>query len=1361
TDEGSPIKSYISKRELSPWVVRVSGLASGGACGRRCPRPGLLLALRSRRPQHPLSSNALREPAPTPALRRQTSELGCPRRLVFPACPGLLRAEVQTMKLKELERQAVQVWSPASQYPVYLATGTSAQQLDASFSTNGTLEIFEVDFRDPSLDVKRKGVLSASSRFHKLIWGSFGNGLLEASGVIAGGGDNGMLTLYNVTHILSSGKEPVIARRQKHSGAVRALDFNPFQGNLLASGASDSEIFIWDLNNLSVPMTPGSKSQPLEDVKALSWNRQVQHILSSAHPSGKAVVWDLRKNEPIIKVSDHSNRMNCSGLAWHPDVATQLVLCSEDDRLPVIQLWDLRFASSPLKVLESHSSAKDNQILCWNLGSSEVVYKLPTLSSWCFDVQWCPRDPLVFSAASFDGWINLYSVMGRSWEVQQMRQADKISSSFSKGQPLPPLQVPKQVAQASLIPPLKKPPKWMRRPAGVSFAFGGKLVTFGLPSTPVHQVPQPCFRLVFISQVTTEPEFLTQSAELQEALGSGNLLNYCQNKIQQATLQSEKMLWQFLKVTLEEDSRMKFLKLLGYSKDELQKKVATWLRSDLRLDESPQSKGDDPNSNRQQAFLQTSKHTTWEASASSAFFDELIPQNMTPWEIPITEDTEGLLSRALLLGELGPAVELCLKEERFADAIILAQAGGADLLKQAQECYLAKKKTGIAPLLACIIQKNWKDMVCACSLKNWREALALLLTYSEPEKFPELCDRLGTRMEQESGWALASEARLCYVCSGSVERLVECWARCQPASSSMALQDLMEKVMILNRSLELLRGPDGPPVQQLRDRLFHAQGSGVLGRQSPPFPFPRVVSSLMMPLTPSHPSPYQGSRMQYTSDYRPSGVQEAQPLPLGPGPQLLRGQRAQAPNPVGFPGTWPLLAPPMALPDIMQPGSVPLPGAPPVPPLLPVRAPGFSPMSSQPPAPPVSFPGAHPPGGPGTSRAGVLPTTGILTPHPGPQDSLKNAPVLKGNLQRKKLPEAFMPPAPITAPVMCLASEPQGVLSSQPTVPSVSHAPPGTPRELSWQQCQQPLEKMDRKEMPPEHQSMKISFEALLQRCALSATDLKTKRKLDEAAQRLECLYDKLCEGTLSPPVLAGLHEIARCVDAGSSEQGLMVHAQVVGCSSFSEVSSFMPVLKSVLTIAHKLHASPLARRPLLLLLNPFLQEGNFGTDSVCFSQPSSLAARLGGPSSPPPHISGLPSLPGCTFMVGLCTEALMYFMCNKAALVWFPQSSPNYYLLWVLFCSYLSSQSFLLASCTSGFPHITVCVCVCVSMCPSVPDIQLQGFPHTTSGLSSATQRGRLLRDIVLLRPAFFPLLSSLQIASMGANINISPPGM
>ena len=47
------------------------------------------------------------------------------------------------------------------------------------------------------------------------------------------------------------------------------------QKNLFASGASDSEIFIWDLNNPANPMTPGAKTQPSSAVNALSWNCQV------------------------------------------------------------------------------------------------------------------------------------------------------------------------------------------------------------------------------------------------------------------------------------------------------------------------------------------------------------------------------------------------------------------------------------------------------------------------------------------------------------------------------------------------------------------------------------------------------------------------------------------------------------------------------------------------------------------------------------------------------------------------------------------------------------------------------------------------------------------------------------------------------------------------------------------------------------------------------------------------------------------------------------------------------------------------------------------------------------------------------
>lgn len=47
--------------------------------------------------------------------------------------------------------------------------------------------------------------------------------------MIIGGGDNGVLTMYSAHRILASKSDPVIGQTEKHSGPVRALDFNPFQ----------------------------------------------------------------------------------------------------------------------------------------------------------------------------------------------------------------------------------------------------------------------------------------------------------------------------------------------------------------------------------------------------------------------------------------------------------------------------------------------------------------------------------------------------------------------------------------------------------------------------------------------------------------------------------------------------------------------------------------------------------------------------------------------------------------------------------------------------------------------------------------------------------------------------------------------------------------------------------------------------------------------------------------------------------------------------------------------------------------------------------------------------------------------------
>uniref|UniRef100_A0A8C0FSN7 Protein transport protein Sec31A n=1 Tax=Bubo bubo TaxID=30461 RepID=A0A8C0FSN7_BUBBB len=1057
------------------------------------------------------------------------------------------------MKLKEIERTAVQAWSPANHHPIYLATGTSAQQLDASFSTNATLEIFEVDFRDPSLDMKQKGTLPASNRFHKLIWGNFGNGSPESSGVIIGGGDNGVLTMYSVHHILVSKSEPVIGQTEKHSGPVRALDFNPFQSNLLASGANDSEIFIWDLNNFSVPMTPGAKSQPHEDISVVSWNRQVQHILSSAHPSGKAVVWDLRKNEPIIKVSDHSNRMHCSGMAWHPEVATQLVLSSEDDRLPVIQIWDLRFATSPLSQLEGHtrgvlsvswcqadpelllSSAKDNRILCWNPSMGEVVYELPIRSQWCFDVQWCPRNPSVFSAATFDGWINIYSVMGGNLEAQQKTQADKISSSFNNldpfgtGQILPPLQVPEQVAQTTLIPPLKKPPKWIRRPVGVSFAFGGKLISFGLTKAPGQQVQQTYPHQVFISQVTTETEFLLRSRELQMALQSGSLLDYCQGKIQTAKLPFDENLWNFLKVNLEQESRTKLLKLLGYSKEDLQKKV---------------------------------------------------------------RDTDGLISQALLLGNFEAAVELCMRAERFADAIILAIAGGENLLKETQKRYFAKHKTKLSLLLSSVVQQNWQDIVRTCDLQSWKEALAILLTYSKHEDYTHLCDMLGARLESEGDAALSNDACLCYISSGNVERLVECWVKNHETSSPLALQDLIEKVMVLSRSVEMLQGTAGHvPGPVLAERitqyasLLASQGCLAAAMNYLPSSSKEVsekrVAVWKRSIWGKNDTLYERELHQEwfaheTSDadtfsFSFVAVSQSQPFgpagvrPVGPAPfpslPSLPGQSMPMTSP-GVPPAGPALFPPASVPSSQLPAACPLPVA--------SQSPlGFS---SAPFNCPMNM--VYPQGGPGAPSTKSLPAASIPPPPTGKYClcdlCVQDTPgcdlqyIMDVDLLRSGLYSLGFRRGEILSVHSCRS----GIYLLQPFM-LLLHS------FSCFSLCQYhqlPVERVERKEVPPEHQALKATFEGLVQRCSAVATDPKTRRRLEDALQRLECLYEKLREQTLSPTILMGLHEIARCVEARNYQQGLLVHTQVVSSSSFSEVSGFMPILKVLMTIAGKLN---------------------------------------------------------------------------------------------------------------------------------------------------------------------------------------------
>uniref|UniRef100_A0A669PV26 Protein transport protein Sec31A n=1 Tax=Phasianus colchicus TaxID=9054 RepID=A0A669PV26_PHACC len=1227
------------------------------------------------------------------------------------------------MKLKEIDLTAMQAWSPAQQHPIYLATGTSAQQLDASFSTNASLEIFELDLSDPSLDMKSRAVISSSHRYHKLIWGPHSMTAGESvSGVLIAGGENGNVILYDPAKILVGNSEAIIAQKDKHTGPVRALDVNMFQTNLVASGANESEIYIWDLNNFATPMTPGAKTQPLEDISCIAWNRQVQHILASASPSGRATVWDLRKNEPIIKVSDHNNRMHCSGLAWHPDVATQMVLASEDDRLPVIQMWDLRFTSSPLRVLESHtrgilaiawsmadselllSCGKDAKILCSNPNTGEVLYELPTNMQWCFDIQWCPRNPAIFSAASFDGRISIYSIMGGSTDGLRQKHVDQLSSSFGNldpfgtGQPLPPLQLPQQTAPQSVVLPLKKPPKWIRRPVGASFSFGGKLVTF--ENVKPQQQPgidqQPQHHYVYVSQVVTEKEFLARSTQLQEAVQSEGFVSYCQKKIDMAQADFERNVWAFLKVNFEEDSRAKYLELLGYRKDDLRNKVSVaescacvkYFVDGFICQVQPCI------INILICRANDNKQETEDLGSARKTFN-----------ISVSGDVDGLITQALLTGNFESAVDLCLHDNRMADAIILAIAGGQELLSRTQEKYFSKIQSKITRLITAVVTKNWKEIVQSCDLQNWREALAAVLTYARPDEFAALCDLLGNRLESEGDGLLRTQACLCYICAGNVEKLVACWSKVQDGNSPLSLQDLIEKVVILRKAVQLTQAvdpnavgallaekmsqyanllaaqgsiaaaltflpvnTDQPNIVLLRDRLCRAQGELPAGQEAIRAPYERqpMPKDQAGPVAGQVPGPQTSAQQYYQQGDKPPPPGFIMPGAVNPSapPQQATSPSysmySQAGTRPAYPQTYqstqqysfgtgetalyqpqqPITAPASAsYPSPASNTNPPyLPTAHPVPSPLYPGQPQPSPTSLNPassfPLPPSGASFQHGrPGLPATSVAYALPTgtTGTLpaasdlpasqrtenlpaqdqaSPLAGPQNGWNDPPALNRAAKKKKVPDNFMPPVPITSPIMNPLADsqaqmqqppaaPVGTPSFQPlqlpagqqtplgpyapqalgpgVVPPTTFKPrtegaPGAPIGNAIQHVQAlPTEKITKKPIPEEHLILKTTFEALIQRCLLSASDPQTKRKLDDANKRLEFLYDKLREQTLSPAIVSGLHNIVKSIETRNYVEGLNIHMHIVSNSNFSETSAFMPVLKVVLIQANKL----------------------------------------------------------------------------------------------------------------------------------------------------------------------------------------------
>ncbi|KAK2351558.1 Protein transport protein Sec31B [Trifolium repens] len=699
----------------------------------------------------------------------------------------------------------------------YLAAGTMAGAVDLSFSSSANLEIFKLDFQSDDPELPLVAEYPSSDRFNRLSWGRNGSSSEGFSlGLVAGGLVDGNIDIWNPLTLIRSeeNESSLVGHLVRHKGPVRGLEFNTIAPNLLASGAEDGEICIWDLANPSEPThfppLKGSGSASQGEVSFLSWNSKVQHILASTSYNGTTVVWDLKKQKPVISFAD-SVRRRCSALQWNPDVATQLVVASDEDGSPSIRLWDMRNIMTPLKEFVGHTRGviamswcpndssylltcgKDSRTICWDTISGEIAYELPAGTNWNFDVHWYSKIPGVISASSFDGKIGIYNIKGCRGSGE---------TDFTAV-------------------PLRAP-KWYKRPAGVSFGFGGKLVSF----RPSASGSPAGASEVYVHNMVTEDGLVSRSSEFETAIQNGErtlLRVLCDKKTQESESEEERETWGFLKVMFEDDgtARTKLLTHLGFNvpsetkdtvSDDLSQEVNAIGLEDTAVNNAGHVATNETSifsSDNGEDFFNNLPSPKAETPPSMAASNFVVADNANGSEKIEDDDVEvedssdpsfdDSVQRALVVGDYKGAVSQCISANKWADALVIAHVGSTSLWESTRDQYLKKNRSPYLKVVSAMVSNDLLSLVNTRPLKFWKETLALLCSFAQRDEWTMLCDTLASKL-MGAGNTLA--ATLCFICAGNIDKTVEIWSRSlsdehEGKSYVDLLQDLMEKTIVL------------------------------------------------------------------------------------------------------------------------------------------------------------------------------------------------------------------------------------------------------------------------------------------------------------------------------------------------------------------------------------------------------------------------------------------------------------------------------------------------------------------------------------------------------------------------------------
>lgn len=645
--------------------------------------------------------------------------------------------------------------------------------------------------------------------------------------MIAGALENGTLALWDAAKLKSQAtyvdpsllspaaadqclsSDALISSTTEHSGAIKALQFNPHRPELLASCGAKGELFVTDLNNPEKPYRVGTPAARSDSFDCLDWNKKVPHILVTGSSAGFVTVWDVKTKKESLTLNNYG-RKPVSAVAWNPDVPTKLATAIPTDQDPLILLWDLRNSSAPEKILKGHdqgvlsiawcpqdsdlflSCGKDNRSICWNPHTAQILGEFAILTNWAFQIRWSPSHPNLCATASFDGKISVYNIQSSPSTTHGVTkaatQAVDGEDFFAQA----------QTHDSSTTPfSLTKPPKWMRRPVGASFGFGGKLVTFKTQDETSQKSS------LTVSTFVADTNVESSISKFSNAIAGNDVVTLCDERINSAPDDGDQEEWKIFKALFSDSPRKALLVHLGFEKAVQAKEKAADARSaSVEADDAAAEKSNgtsSKNENRLSSFFDST-------GDGQSFLADLAASKGAKTNNPFSifkgseSGTDKDITKALVLGSFEDALDLCLKENRISDAFMIAICGGQECIDKVQAAYFAQQSDGpnYLRLLASVVGKNLWDVVYNADLANWPEVMATLCTYADQIEFPDLCEALGDRLEESQ--ATRKGAAFCYLAGSKLEKVVPIWIGEMEAGEKEAIKSAQESPFTIHVS---------------------------------------------------------------------------------------------------------------------------------------------------------------------------------------------------------------------------------------------------------------------------------------------------------------------------------------------------------------------------------------------------------------------------------------------------------------------------------------------------------------------------------------------------------------------------------